>query len=176
MIFAKQFQKARSVNQTSANYESRIATGTEPAGDAGTATGQSVIDLRVGGITAYAGILIIPYATGADNVTFNMQVLGWKSIATNGTTALWVPIMLADLALTASAMVGVAGKAVVNTERFADTIVTTKGNATTTIDLTTLANDFIAHVVVSLKGAEKVELSFNVNSSATDCNALYALL
>jgi hypothetical protein len=175
-MLAKAWQKARDVNQTSNGYVAKDPTATEPTGTGTTATNASVINTAPNGVASYNAILLIPYGAGADDATFSVRVIGWKSIGGNGTTGLWIPFVLAELAVTLCTAVGVSAKIIVDTERFADTLVATKGNTTTSVDITSQADNTIAHAGVALKGSQKVELSFTTGGSATNCNALYLLL
>ncbi len=171
------FQKARSVNQTSSSFVSKVPTNATPQGDAGTATGASVIDLGIDGDRAQNAIVVLPYCTGNDDVTFSVRVIGWRPVGINDrTTCLWIPVVLAELSCTGGATVGVAGMVLVATERFADTITLTTGNANVSTDVNSPADDTIAHAVVDLKGFQNVELSFSTGSSATACNALISLI
>lgn len=172
------FQKARSVNQTSATFVSKLPTATEPVGDAGTATGASVIELGQGGATSPNVLIICPYAIGSNNNTFSVRVIGWRSIGENApTTMLWIPVVLVELACTISGTaIGIAAKVILATEMFADTIALTYGNDDISVDIVSPAADIIAHALVDMKGSQKLELSFTTGSSATSCNALVALL
>ncbi len=174
------FRKARSVNQTSSSYVSKIPTNTEPRGDAATATGSSIIELcDKNGLLSQNAILILPYAIGSDNNTFNVRVIGWKRTSNNSATLLWIPVNLAEFACTCSAVVGVTGMDVLGTERFADTMTVVVGSTlageAASENLVSPANDTIAHTMLDLKGFQKVELSFTTGSSATSCNALICL-
>jgi hypothetical protein len=175
---SQEFRKARSVNQTSNGYVSKVPTATEPSGDAGTATGASVIDLGKGGSTAQNGLLAVFYGTGSNNNTFSARVIGWRSAGSNAPdTMLWIPVVLVEFALTLSSTpAGVVGKTIVATELFADTIALTYGNDDISVDIVSPAADIIAHAVLDLKGFQKVEFSFTTGGSATDCNSLLALL
>lgn len=170
------FRKARSVNQTSASFVSKVPTGTEPKGDAGTATGASVTGLATDGAVSQNGALVMPYAIGADNVTFSMRVFGWRLIGSDPTTLLWMPCLLVELACTASAFVGVATRLVLNTERFADTIALTTGNDDVSVDIVSPTGDVAGHALIDLKGSQKLEFTFSTGGSATSCNALFTLL
>lgn len=167
--------KCRSVNQTSSSFVSKVPTNTEPKKDAGTATGASVLDLNQNGVYAANAIKVVPYCTGADDVTFSVRVIGWHSVGNDPATMLWIPVTLAELACTGGTTVGVAGMVIVATERFADTIALTTGNANVSCDVNSPADNTIAHAVIDLKGSQKVELSFTTGSSATDCNALISV-
>lgn len=170
------FFKARSVNQTSTSFVSKLATATEPRGDAATATGASVQELT-GATVSQNGIMVCPYGTGTNNQTFNMRVLGWRSVGTNVQTKLWIPVLLCQFACTlSSTLVGVATKVIVATELFADTLTLTYGNDDISVDIVSPANDLPAHALVDVKGCQKLELTFETGSSATDCNCLIAFL
>ncbi len=166
--------RARSVNQTSASFVSKVPTLTEPVGDAATATGASVIDFMAGGEGTFVqnGAMIVPYGTGADTNTFSVRIIAWKPFGT-----LWVPVLLAELLCTLSSGNPGAGTAIPSTMLFAETITLTHGNANVSIDVVSpAASGVIAHALLDLKGATKIELSFQTGSSATDCNALIAVL
>lgn len=183
---SQSFRKARSVNQTSTSFPSKVPTNIEPVGDDGTATGQSVFDLswsavnNIKGIVAQNGVIICPYGVGSDNNTFSMRVIGWRVVGQQTpTTQIWVPVILAEVLCTISASApGVAGCVISATEFFADTIavVGTSGNQGVSMDLLSTANNDISSGVFDLKGFQKMELSFSTGSVATSANALIALL
>jgi hypothetical protein len=190
MNLAANAVKARSVSQTSNGYVSKIATLTEPRGDAGDATGASVIDLCDRGGYSQTKVKIIPYGAGADNGTFSLRLIGWQPFGTTQTDLIWLPVPIAELTCTLSAAVGVAGGALVATDRLCDTIVVagtrgslqprvTNDNGTAaefggTVTATSPANDTIAFAVAFLWGFPKLEVSFTTGGSATNCNALLA--
>lgn len=125
-------------------------------------------------------IILCPYALGSDNNTFSLRVIGWRAIGENVEgTMLWIPVPLVELACTISGtQIGVAGKTILNTEMFADTltIAGTTANAGVSVDVVSPANDTIAHATVDLSGFEKCEICFSTGGSATSCNALVSLL
>lgn len=171
------FRKARSVNQTSTSFVSKVPVNAQPAADSGSATASAAIDLANNGIITQNSVLICPYALASNNDTFSVRVIGWRRIGTEPTSWLWVPVLLAEIACTCGTSVGVAGMQVLNTEAFADTITLTAGNDNVSIDRNSLADNLIAHVVVDMKGSKMLELSFSTeSSSATSCNALIAFL
>ncbi len=169
-------RKARSVNQTSSSFVSKVPIATTPVDDAVTATGQATVDMRNGGAFTQNGILILPYGSGSG--TFSMRVLGWRQFGTDSHTLLWIPTTLAEFLCTLdSAIHGLAGRVVLDTELFCGTIaiVGTSGNANVSCEIVSPAvSGSMAHVVVDTKGFEKIELSFSTGSSATDCNALFS--
>ena len=171
-LYGHSFKKARSVNQTSATFVSKVSTTTEPTGTGSTATNSSVIDLRSPGNDVMRSVVkILLYGTGNDNDTFSCQVIGW-TLAGSG---LWVPTVLCQLQGTLSTAVGVAGAYVVDTERFADAITVTFGNANVSVEVPTVPANTIAIAKAALVDSQKLELSFTTGGSATGCNALVAV-
>lgn len=183
---ANPWRKARSVNETSNGYVSKIPTATEPVADAGTATGQASIDLTdptVGG-AAQNGVMFLPFGVGSDNNTFSLRVIGWSCCQTdrratvNPDTNLWIPVVLGEFLCTLSSTpVGVAGRFIVATELFADTIavVGSTANNGVSCDVVSPANNTIASVFMDLRGSQKLEFQFTTGGSATSCNALFKL-
>lgn len=189
-------RKVRSVNETSNGYRSLIPTATEPGVlpeigggggvdivDAGTATGKSVINIIRGpGVPGANGLFLMPYGLHAsvDNKTMSMRVVAWKPVGfETPSTMLWIPIPLVEVACTLSGtQIGVANKTLIATEGFADTIALTgtTANANVGVELVSPANDTAGHMIVDIKGAQKIEVIFTTGGSATSCNALFALL
>lgn len=173
-------RKARSVNQTSNGYVSKVWTTTEPVTDAATATGQATLNMRNGNSATQNKLMILPYAIGSDNNTFSMRVIGWRCFGTDPTTLIWGPILLLEVLCTLdSTLVGVTGSLILVTEMFCDTItlVGTSGNANISHELLNPADGVsTAHVMVDTKGCDKIECSFTTGASATSCNALIAQL
>jgi hypothetical protein len=164
------FAKALATDATDTSFLSRVPTGTEPTND-------GVINLSKDGAVCQNGILLIPYATAGDNDTFSMRLIGWRRLGNLSGTLLWIPVVLVELACTASAAVGVAGRLVPNTQRFADTITLVTGNDDVSVDIVSPTGDVIAHVMADLKGFQKVELTFDSTAAgATAMNCLYSLL
>jgi hypothetical protein len=164
---------ARSVDQTSSTAVSRLPQATEPYGDAGTATGPSVIEAGNKGVVAQNNLLVVPYGTGSGS--FSINVYGWRQILLDGNT-LWVPVLLCQLAATLNTSIpGVAGSPVDNNHFFCDTLSVVLGNADVSVEAVA-GSGYIAHAIVDLKGSQKVELSFFTGGSATAANALVAML
>ena len=173
---AGRLQKARSVNQTSSSFVSKVPTTTTPLGDAGSATGASVLDMVRNSGESQNLVKIKPYGVGSNNTTFSVRVIGWAAIANAGNVIsnLWIPELLGEFLCTlSSACPGVAGATVTDSEYFVDTITQTyPATATSSIEAVSNGADLIAHIVLDAKGNEKIELSFTTGSSATSCNAL----
>jgi hypothetical protein len=119
-------------------------------------------------------VLIVPFGAGTENTTFSMRIIGWR-VAGRGMAALWIPVVLAEIACTLSATVGVAGKEAVATDRFVDTITLVTGTQNVSMELVSPTGDEIGHVLVDIKGFQKLELSYDM-TGATNGNALLAFL
>ncbi len=109
---------------------------------------------------------VIPYGVGLDDQTFDFRVIAWNEVS-----GLYIPTTLTQASATLSTAVGVAGAVVTNSERFADTIVASLGNAGVDVNVISPANNTPAHLVIDLKGCELVEIIFDM-TSATSGNAL----
>ena len=161
---ATEFVRARSANATDASFPSRVPTTTEPAG-------AGVLDLAALAGRMPDNLLLVPFGTGNDGDAFNLRVIGWRKVA-----ALWVPVLLAEIACTLSAAAGVAGAAVTDSERFADALSLTTGNANVSAEVISPGGDLVAHALIDVKGFARVELTFAVAAGATGMNALYCTL
>ena len=155
------FRKAMATNASDSAFPSKIPTGTEPSADGVITLGENA------GSVVQNGVLIVPYATAGDNDTFSLRVIGWRRLGDQVGTLLWIPVVLCEIACTASATVGVAGRLVVATERFVDTITLVTGNEDISIDIVSPAAEEIAHVVTDLKGFQKVEFNFDSTAAGT---------
>jgi hypothetical protein len=163
-----------SANDTSASFPSRIPTLTPP-----TDTTDALRTLEGGPNIVRVDVLgadtleLMPYGAGADDTNFNLRVIGWRCIAGIASTdsALWIPSSLCTLACTLGTTVGVAATPVVAANRFADVISVTDGLAVTP----GVPDNMSAIALVSLSGFMGLELIFNMNSSATSGNALFAM-
>lgn len=188
------FVKARQTNTTTNGFTDPVPTFTEPTGkgDAAAQTTFGVFDLvadpqlAADVATAKNKVIIVPFGAGSDTNTFVMRVFGWRlafdrdKAHTLG-TAVWIPVKLAEFTCTLSTPAGpAAGPAgagiLATTDLLCDTIaiVGTSGNTNIDLSITSPADNTIAHVVVDLKGSQKLELQFSTGGSATSCNALVA--
>lgn len=176
--------KARSVNETSANFVAKVPMATEPLDDVPgvtTATSQASINMRHGATILQNGLMILPYGVGADNTTFSMRFIGWRRLGASNdpTRYIWVgPIMLGEFnCIIDSDLVGLAGRLIVATEFFCDTITLqgTSGNANISHEILSPADGVtMAHVILDTKACDRVEPSFKVGT-ATSANALIAM-
>lgn len=169
--FHNDLRKARLVNQTSTTFVSKLPTVTIPNGDAGTATGASVIEIGNASFFGYPAVKVFLYGAGSNNNTLSCRLIGWELVG-----GLWIPSVLCEIQGTLSTVLrGVVGQPVSATEYFADTMTLTYGNANVSVELFSPANDIMAHAMVSVKDSRKLEFSFSRGSSATNCNALFKL-
>ncbi len=124
---------------------------------------------------------------GSDNDAFSVRIIGWTRVDLDTMRPLWVPSLIAEYAVVVSAAVGVAGAAVLNTERFADTIApvaTHQGDlviaAGTAINsefqVLSPTGDVIGHVVMPLFGFEKLEFTFANTTGTPTKNVIYAFV
>lgn len=165
-------KKAFGTSPTSASYTAKAPTTTKPT-TAATSLTSGFHDISEDGASriVQSFIGIIPYATAANNVTFNMRVWGWKRWATSSANAPWlyIPRLLLDVACTAG---NIAGTSSLDTNSFlADTITLTLGDSTAL--LVSPVNDLGASIKLDVFGSQFIEFDFNTNSSATAMNALW---
>lgn len=158
------YRKAWATNDTSNSFTAKVATVTRPSGD-------GVVTIEQVGRYTRNNVILVPYGIGSDNNTMSMRVINWKEIS-----GLWIPLIVCEVACTLSTSVGVAANAVLNTERFADTIALTYGNAGIDCQVFSPANNTPGHVTVDAKGATILEVIFSRGGSATSCNALVSYL
>lgn len=174
--------RALATNASTSSFASKVPTIAEPTND-------GVIDLThlATSLLCPKRIKLWPIGLGSDNDAFSMRVLGWHSCILSGSLTLWFPTVIGEFACTISAAVGVAGAAVLATERFADTItpvaartrdrVIAAGTAiNSNYEILSPTNDLIGHVIMPLGGFEKMELQFDQTTNTPTMNCLYAFL
>lgn len=169
--WAQNFSKLLSADSTASSFVSKVPTTTEPA-----TTTAGVLDLAQSTTNyQYKRLFLVPYGGNAENNTFKVRVIGWRLIST-----LWVPVVICQITCTLSAVTGIDGSAVENELFFCDTLVVATPASSTRVQVTSPATDgmadVIGHAVIDLEGFRKVEVTFDRNSSAAVCNALYAVL
>lgn len=177
------YRKALTTNSNAASFASKVPTITEPTND-------GVIDLA----PSAQWVQILPYGLGSENDAFDMKVIGWRRIGPGPqgptTNWLWVPTTICVVTCTVSAAVGVAASQVLNTERFADTIVMksataqplqTDQNATPAtqyqgvmVRIYSPVDDTIGWIMVPLIGLEKLEFTFDQTTGTPTMNVLFA--
>lgn len=176
----ERLRKARATNQTSASFVSKVPVGSIPT-TVDSATGASIFTAGYLGAQCQNGMKIFPYGVGSNNNTFNMRVIGWEVVDLGLPTELWVPGILVEVQNTLSSNIpGLANRAVIATEFFADTmtLVGTTGNANISCEIFSPADDAnMAHLMLDIKGCALVEVTFSISSgSTTSMNALLKML
>lgn len=183
--FASPWRKWRLTNCTDTSFASKIPTITEPTGTGSTASDATVIDLMGGGLPSgpiQNGMSLCFFGAGSDTNTFSARLIGWNPLQTERAapvtpnTQLWIPTVLVEVSVALSLQVGIAARAVINTDRFADTITLTgtTANAGVNVNIVSPANDTIAYMYVDLAGFTKVELITDL-TGATNANALFRM-
>jgi len=180
---ANPWRKVRAVSSTREGLYDLVPQAAEPSGDDGTATGRSIIDLTdplVGGQSQNM-MEVILYQESSEDFSSTAWIAGWSCLTTDRSssvtsqTNLWIPVMLAELAVTCGTTTGVSGKAVTSNDLFDDTI--GLGGNTANLDqnivIISPENNTIARVLIDLEGYQKIEFLFSTNSFANNCNALY---
>ncbi len=182
---AQPFRRARLTNATDNGFPTRVPTKTEPTGTGNnaaqaTASGVHSLNGSVRGGIGQNSVIICPYGVGSNDNTFSFRVIGWRVVDDQSDLSLreWIPVKLAEYSvILSSTPAGAAGGILGATNLFADTIaiVGTSGNDDISMEIVSPADNTIAHVVVDLKGAQKLEVTFTTGGSATSCNALIAM-
>lgn len=183
------WRKIRSVNADCASFASLVAlpqspfltyvsTGSYDTGAEGSGTRSGGLIYSPGAIHFPLEVSLSPYLVGSDNATMYMDAIGWRPTDLGKPTEIWTPVTLFEALCTGSGFVGLANRAVIATERFCDTIALTslKGTQGTNIDVMSPADNTPGYITLKTRGFPIVEVRFNLNSSATGCNALWARL
>ncbi len=168
----------RTANENASSFASKIATVTKPTND-------GVLDLTAYMHTISDYIKLLPILLGSDNDASSMRVIGWHSVLLDTFTTLWVPVPIGEFVCTASAAVGIAGAAVLNTERFCDTLAPValmtrdlKIAAGTSLNSTygylTPTNELIGHLIIPIGGFEMLELTSDQTTGTATFNCLWA--
>jgi hypothetical protein len=170
------YRKALATATTNTTFSAKIPTATKPAAS----TTRAVIDLYDASLGIATSprvpkyVFLQPYATAADNVTLDMRLWGWNKTADIATN-LWVPTLIAQLAL----IVGnIDGSAIEASALMADTLTATYGYGTSIVTAinspagtTNLTGGFLTHIL----GSELLEFDFDVGT-ATAANCLWRMV
>ncbi len=164
------FAKTHATDAADTSFPSKVPTLTTPSGD-------GVIDMGYKGSVTSNGLNLLIIGTGAnDAVITGMRVISWRRVpgAALGLQDLWVPSILAEFAAVLGNIPGIAGTNVGSTYFFADTITLVTGNANVSNEIISPTGNVVASIVLDAKGAEKVEITFDLGANATGANCLYA--
>lgn len=176
------WRRARVNNATDNGFPSKLITATRPSGigdNVAQATASAVIDFGIDGPMSQNGMMVKPFGAGSNNNTASMRAIGWsRAVAQNNglDTLVWDPTDLFEVQYTlSSTLVGLAGKILVATDLFADTITLTGTTAIANVNVTinSPANDRPAYLLFDALGFELVEFVFTTGGSATSGNCLW---
>lgn len=162
-------------NANTSEFASKIPTLTEPTND-----GVVHLTRHTGLVPCRLKVWFI--GLGADNDAFSARFIAWDRHGT-ATPFLWVPTIICELGAIVGAAVGVAGSPVLATERFADTLtivteptITADTTRQGTIEVSSPANDLIAHAIIPFWPCDKFEVAFDQTTNTPTMNCLYQFI
>ena len=167
--FAAPLRKALETNSTATSFTAKIPTTTAPTGTGVFDLTDSTYGMGVNGcVPEY--LMLLPYGGNDNDETFSMRLWGWsRTIGAEG-TALWVPQLLVELAVTLSSS---SGAAIGTGMLMADTLVATYGITDEKIlgvSLMAPANNVPAAAWVNLRGCQRIEFDFDsTGNDAQNC-------
>ena len=161
------FRKALATNSTSTAFTAQVATTTEPTGD-------GVFNLTKAAVgwglehNVPSHFQLVPYGTAADNDIFDFRVWGYSRL--EGTTVIYIPLLLLDVSVVLSATTGTPIAA--NTF-LADTLTINDGGADNAIwqRIISPAEDLAASVVFHTRGCQYLLFDWD-STGATSMNCL----
>ncbi len=173
-------RRLRATNENASSFASKIPTITEPTND-------GVLNLTANGVLVAKRIKLWPILLGSENDVSSMRLIGWSKVLLDTLKDLWFPTIIGEWVCTSSATVGIAGAAVLNTERFCDTLVPVAArqrdrviSAGTAInsnyEVLSPVGDLIGNIVLELEGFEKIEATSDQTTQTSTFNLLYAFL
>lgn len=173
-------RRFRTTNENASSFASKIPTITEPVND-------GVMNTAKDGVIVAAYIKFWPILLGSDNDVTSMRVIGWHRAILDTKTDLWIPTVIGEFSCTACGAVGIAASAVLNTERFCDTItpvaarlrdhVIAAGTAIMSdYEVLSPVGDLIGHIIMPITAFEKLELTSDQTTGSSTFNCLYAFL
>ncbi len=173
-------------NIDATSFASKIPTLTKPVASATAA----VLDLgtELGSPICPIWMKMEFLLLGAENDVASFRLIGWNRVISAGVADLWVPQPFLEVSCIASQCVGIAASAVLNTERWADTIAPValmaedrKIAAGTSVNadlyVFTPANDTAGHIRLPILGAfEMLEFTLDQTTNTPTGNILYSWL
>lgn len=162
----RNWQLLCAANLTTTSVAALTPTATEPTGD-------GVIDLSPDG-TQWNNVLLAFFGVGVADQVGKARVTAWRRVTSGGTT-LWVPETLTLLTFTLGTQTGVAATPIVAANLFADTIAETTAFTTAEeIRQGATPDQSLATIAIDIKGAEKIQVTFDKNTVGTSVNGLYS--
>ena len=120
---------------------------------------------------------IVFFGTGNVNTQYYAHVYAYSPVVGVSANTLWVPTLVCKVLCTLSNITGVTAAAVLNTEKFCDTILLVEGDPT--VKISSDVDDRIASIVCDLEGATFMQVLFSNTALAlpvSNANFLYATL
>lgn len=161
-VIANPLRKAFAANSTSADFTAKIPTSTKPTGTGVFDLCDSQYGVGTNGLVPQF-LQLIPFGGNSNNETFSLRVWGWSQVVNQ--TALYIPQLLVELAVTFGS---IDGTAIATNMLMADTLVVTYGATDEkTLGTTVIspANDVSASALVHLRGCQFIE--FDVDLTGT---------
>lgn len=160
---------------TDTSFPSKIPTRTRPSGN-------GVIDFMPGLRNPTNGIApnylrITPVGTGQDDaVLTGMRVIAWDPLPgtsfPDGNDTVWIPVILVEIAAVLCSATGVSGGTLLGTHFLADTITLVTGTANVSHEIVSPTGNVAAHIIVSVKGASMIEVTFDLGANMTGANSV----
>jgi len=155
---------AHATAATDTSFPSKVPTLNEPT------VGSGVILMRRESLV-YNGAKIVPILKGQDDCVADMRVIAWNPLRGANNVTDWIPTVLAQLGLVAGNITTPAAGNLAN-YFFCDTITLTNGNDDVSIDINAVPANTINHLVIDLKGAHYLEITFDLGANCTGASAL----
>lgn len=165
-------------NSTEGDFVVPVPQSTEPVSvDSSADPSANTIVIGCGG----SEVLLYPFGTDANDEAFVINIYLWQKCAkaSSNTSDLWIPFYVGGVTCTlSSALNGVAGGLISDTEFLADTVVELATNTwddgytPATIKARSFAGDQLAEIRVNTHGYSKLEVRFDVTTAASG-NILY---
>jgi hypothetical protein len=180
MQHARQARRLMAANANSSAFTAKAATITEPSGTA-------VVNVGKLGQLVPARVMMWPIGLGSDNDVSSMRLWGWHRVVQDTMLDLWQPSIIGEWVCTFSTAVGVAGSAVLNTERYADTIapvallqadqkIAAGTSLSSLYEIFTPANNTPGWIIAPIYGVEKLEWDFDQTTGTPTQNVIFKFL
>lgn len=184
---ASPMRRWASTNLNESGFASLVSTTTKPTASATRAVISGMGKPGGPGTMGPTWMKLFFILLGADDDVSSFRLVGWNRVMKDTLNDLWVPQPFAEFSVTASTAVGVAGAAVLNTERFADTIapvalmledgkIAAGTSLTATVWIHTPANNTPGHVIIPTRAFELLEFTSDQTTGTSTANILYSWL
>ncbi len=165
-VHCLRWHRVLTTNATDTSFAANIPTFTDP-GPTDLATG--VMNWSNDGVTALESVFFQFFGAGADDTTFDAKVIGWRRAGDNDLTAIWTTVHIADVSVILSTLVGIAGKYVIETDRFADTV--TLNDGVGIVYQSADANSIVSTLEVDTLGCQKGRVIYDLTGATANARA-----